>query len=458
MPGSNLESLTVVTVAGCLAMVYTTFTTSPLATEFFRQLGATEIHFGFLSGLPLVMLVMQFVGALLTNRVTARKPYFMIFAICARLLYLPIAFLPVIFPGWNQEIKIRMLLGLLVLSSALGNLIVPVWFSWMADLIPSRILNRYWGGRQRWMTFIWTVSYLVVGWITFSLHSVPVTRLFALACSIGVLAGVIDILLFQMVPEPQNIQSSQSNILKEVLEPFCHKQYRSFLVYICCFHFSVMLGACFMQLYVLKVLEIPLWQTTLIWSTTGLGGALVARTWGWLTDRYGHRPVLTFCTSLKPGVALVFTIITRKWVPVVLPLVFFFDNMLNSGDTIASNGYMLKMAPRKNRSTFVAAVTALTGISGGLGAITGGALLRHTSHFSPFIFGRTWNNYQLIFALSFFCRILCIPLAAGIKEPASAPTTKVVNFLMAQWPIRMLMFPVGLYRRFFGDEERFTGG
>ncbi|HPP11760.1 MAG TPA: YbfB/YjiJ family MFS transporter, partial [bacterium] len=296
------------------------------------------------------------------------------------------------------------------------------------------------------------------GWLAYSCQKLSPVSLYALACSVGVLAGVTDILLFKLVPETENIRFPQANIFREVLEPFRHHQYRSFLAYICCFNFSVMLGASFMQLYVLKVMKVPLWKTTLIWSTTGLGGALVARAWGWMTDRHGHRPVLTFCTSLKPGVTLTFMLVSRRWVALVLPIVFFFDNMLNSGNAIANNGYMLKMSPRKNRSTFVAAVTALTGIFGGIGAMAGGFLLRHTSNFQLFLLGRTWNNYQLLFFISFVCRLLCIPLAAAIHEPSSASPSTVINYLMGQWPMRMLMFPVGLYRRFFGDEERFTGG
>ncbi|MCM8768648.1 MAG: MFS transporter [Candidatus Omnitrophica bacterium] len=457
MAKRSLESLTVVTVAGCLAMVYTTFTTSPLATEFFRHIGATEIHFGLLSGLPMIMLVMQFAGAFLTNRISRRKPWFMFFAIVARTLYLPVAFLPLLFPSLASETKIRVMLILLVLSSGLANLIVPVWFSWMGDLIPRRILNRYWGGRQRWMTLVWTLSYLTAGWMAFSLRQFSPVVLYALACVLGVTAGVIDISLFRWVPEPENERLFQANVFREILEPFSEPHYRSFLVYICCFHFSVMIGSCFMQLYVLKILKIPVWQTILIWSTTGLGGALVAKSWGWITDRHGHRPVLSFCTSLKPGVALVFALITRQWAPLILPIVFFFDNMLNSGNTIAINGYMLKMAPRKNRSAFVAAVTALTGIFGGIGAMVAGIILRHTTDFQLVFAGRSWNNYQLLFFLSFVCRVFCVSLALAIKEPTSASPVTVINYLMGQWPMRMLMFPVGLYRKFFGDEERFTG-
>jgi hypothetical protein len=113
---------------------------------------------------------------------------------------------------------------------------------------------------------------------------------------------------------------------------------------------------------------------------------------------------------------------------------------------IAMNGYMLKMAPRENRSMFIAATTALAGVLGGLGSVAGGLFLHQTESFSLLMFGRHWTNYHLLFLLSFFLRLLCIPMALAVREPTSAESVKVINYMMGLWPMRMLMFPVGLYR------------
>ena len=53
------RALTRVTWAGCLAMVFVTFTNSPVLTQLFIELGATDVHIGFLGGLPMVMLGIQ---------------------------------------------------------------------------------------------------------------------------------------------------------------------------------------------------------------------------------------------------------------------------------------------------------------------------------------------------------------------------------------------------------------
>jgi len=82
-PDTLRRSLALITVAGCLAMIYVAGTTSPAFVAFVRALGATEAHFGLLGGIPLIMLSMQFLGAVLTNVPPRRKPLFMALAIAA---------------------------------------------------------------------------------------------------------------------------------------------------------------------------------------------------------------------------------------------------------------------------------------------------------------------------------------------------------------------------------------
>ena len=58
-PFKRTRYLERITMAGALAMVFMACTSSPVTTELFRKLGATEFHFGLLMGLPLIALAMQ---------------------------------------------------------------------------------------------------------------------------------------------------------------------------------------------------------------------------------------------------------------------------------------------------------------------------------------------------------------------------------------------------------------
>jgi MFS family permease len=439
------RSLVRITVAGCLAMVYSAGISSPAFVDFMRVLGATDFHFGLIGGIPMIMLALQFAGATITNTVHRRKPWFMVLVIFGRLLYLPLAFLPALVPSLRGEAGIWFVLALLAVSGMVLNLAVPMWLSWMADLVPGRILNTYWGRRQFWMYLTWAGAFLAISAITF-FAPLKVFSVFPALVTIAVIAGVVDILLFKKVMEPPNMVSRHIPVVQSLMAPFRSKEYRSFLIFSCAWSATAMFAAAFMQPYTLENLHVPVWQATLFWCISGVGVALVSSQWGRLADRFGHRPVLAICIGMKSLIVLMFFLVTPASARWVLPIVLFVDSFWNAGTMVATNGYMLKIAPRENRSMFIAAITGFAGICGGLGAIAGGAFLNATQTVSFEFLGRIWDNYSLLFAISIVLRIGCAFLAYRVKEPTASSPEKLLLYLLGTWPMRLLLFPVGLYR------------
>ena len=447
------RSLVRITLAGSLCMLYVTGIGSPATTEFYRALGAEDIHFGLLSGIPLAMVFFQFVGAAAANRLRRRKPAFMAAFIVGRLIYLPVAFVPLLFPELPFQIFFPMLLGIVALSHGLGNFGSPLWFTWMADLIPRRILNTYWGVRQRCMYIFWTCSFLAVTAFTYWVHW-PITKSFPAILTVAVLAGVSDILLFVWVKEPENLRMVGRPIREILLAPLVHSEYRTFVVFSCAYSALIMFSAGFMQPFTLKVLGMPVWMATLVWCVSGVGNALSSKVWGRLADTHGHRPILTLCVFFKPVVAFSLLVVPPRWAPMILPAVFLTDGAWNAGLMVANNGYMMKIAPQQNRSMFVASILGLSGICGGLAAIMGGIFLRSFGDFSLEWMGRTWGNYHLLLCVGCLLRFAGIPLARRIKEPKSSRSRQVVFDVMGLWPLRFVRFPVGLNRRMKGINNR----
>jgi len=433
-------------IGGCLAMVFTVGVGSPVTTEFFRAIGASEFHFGLITGIPLIMLVMQFVGAAALNHASRRKGIFIFCLVLCRLLYLAIAFLPLVLTAASRSLVLVMVIALLAVSSAAHNFAVPFWFSWMADLIPRRVMNRVWGWRQMAMHATWTAAFLLV---TFYLYMAdqPATVVFPILVIIAVLAGVTDVLLFLGVDEPRNLTTADNCLWSDFLAPMQHRIYRRFVLFSCAWTFSTMFAASFMLLYVLKVIELAAWKTSLIWCVQGVGMAIASSMWGRLADRYGNKPVLKICVTLKPMIVIVFLLLTPANVIWLLPLVFLIDGMLNSGNTLAINGYMLSIAPRRNRSMFIAAITGLAGVCGGISAMLAGTLLSSLQSWETLFCGRIWNAFHVVFAISLGLRLACQPLVWRIQEPGASDSRQLLGAIMAEWPMWIVRFPVGLFRR-----------
>ena len=395
----------------------------------------------------MIMVTLQFAGAFLAGKLNRRKVWFMVMLICGRLLYLPAALLPCLFPAAPRQTWVPVFIGCIALHTAMMHFATPLWFSWMGDLIPMRILNRYWGERHRYLQLTWAASFLAVAVLAYLADDVASAILFPIVATIGVVAGVTDIILFHWIDEPTNVRTGARRPLELFLEPLRHHNYRSFVRFNCTFSGATMVAAAFMQIYVLKILLVPRWQANLMWCAAGLGAFFVARFWGQLADRHGHRPILLFCISLKPVIVIVFMLVSQPWGPLVLTIAFFFDGMVNTGYFIAMNGYKLKMAPRENRPMFIAATLALAGIAGGLSAIAGGCILRSCEGMALDFGGRTWINYHVVFAISLLGRFICIPMAAAIREPNSSSAVVILTYIRGIWPMRMLMFPIGLRRK-----------
>ena len=438
------------TLGGALFMVYLTGTTCPLLTEYFLSLGATEWHFGLLVGLPNAVLGFQLLGAYGANHIRHRKPVFMVCMILGRLLVVPVILLPMFWRPADAASLVLVLVLVLVAGSALNHVGSPLWFAWMADLVPRRVLNHYWGVKQRWMQFSWAFSFLAVTAFSY-MTTLPVGPAFAVVASVAVAAGVTDILLFLRVEEPPNTLHRTGRLVEVLLEPFRDRTYRTFVWFWAAWMASLLCAAAFMQVYVLKVLKMPVWQATLIWCVLGVSTAVASPGWGRLADRHGHRPVLLTCIAFKPWVALAFALITPRTAVWVLPLVFLVDGVWNAGMGVGFNGYMLKMSPRRNRSMFIATIVALSGLAGGLASMLAGRVLEALNGTSWDVLGRAWGGYHLVFLASFVLRLICVAFAPRIQEPKTSAPVQMLGEVLGVGPLRFLRFPVGLYQGIRGN-------
>jgi len=453
-PLSTLRrSLRRVILGGTLAMVYSVGISSPATTDYFRSLGATEFHFGLIVGVPLLLLSLQFAGAAFVNGATRRKPTFIFCLIACRLLYLPIAFLPGLTPGLSVNGRIGVVLSLLAASTALHNFAIPFWFSWMADLVPRRALNRFWGVRQFWMHGVWTLSYLAATAFLYQVNQ-PATFTFPILSALAVVAGIADILLFLRVKEPANLVTSDLRAIDALRAPLQHPDFRTFVAFSCWFSFATMFTAPFLQLYILKELGVAPWTTGLIWCGAGIGVMLTSAGWGRLADRHGQRPIINLSVTGKSMIMIVFLLLTRDNVFWLLPVVFAIDGIFNSANMVACNGYMLSIAPQANRSMFIASITGLSGIVGGVSAMMAGGLFKAIGPGSLEFAGRSWTAYHAVFAISLLLRWACIPFARRIREPGSANTSFMLQEVFGEQPARFLRFPAALYRRLVPPADR----
>lgn len=439
-----------IVVAGCLSMAYTQLTMSPATIEFARSLGANGLHIGILGALPTAMLFMQFVAAAAANHLRQRRGLWLAVSIVQRLILLPIALCPLLLPDLPAIVWVWLLIGLTALNHGLLNFGTPLWLSWMGDYLPREGLSRFWGVRQFWMQWTAVVS-LLAGAIWLSAGGLEITSAFGLLIVAGAVFGVADILIFLKVEEPP-VRPLPSLRWRDVFSaPFRHADFRSFIAYGCFWHFAAMVGAPFISLYLFAHVGMSLFQVLMLWACSWVGGALLSARLGHIVEEFGNRPVIIAATAFKSTnmIALLLIPLDADLAFWILVPVFMLDALLNAAIAIASNGFLLKNSPPENRSMYIAAGTAIAGLVGGMTSVAAGGVLAALEGTTLPAGGFELNGFHLLFLTSLVLRWVSVWFAARVREPVGGSTMQVMVQLVGATPLRMMRFPVGLYRSVF---------
>ncbi len=429
-------------VAGCLAAAYTQLTTSPATIRYARSIGATELHIGILGALPTLMLFMQFISGVVVNHLQHRRRLWFWSAMAHRLLLLPTALGPYLFPGMSPEFWIAALLLTTAFNQALLHFSSPLWLSWMGDYLPHQGLSRYWGSRQFWMQITAAGSLAAAAFLLLK-SDLGIAGGYAVLTCVGTLCGVLDLLLFHRINEPPVARVPSPRLRQVLSAPFRNKDFRRYIRFMCYWNFAAMAGAPFISLYLLEEVHMDLFRVLLLWTISWVGGAMFSRTLGRWADRYGTRPVLVICVASKSAnmLALLLTPHNPDVAFWVLAPFFMLDAAQNAGILIANNGFMIKHSPSENRTMYIAATQALAGVVGGVTSIAAGWIMTRLAGHSWQIGGWTFGHFQIMFAASIVLRWLALLLVRSVREPNSHATMTLVADVMESFSWRAIVPP-----------------
>lgn len=420
-------------VGGCLAAAYTQLTTSPATIEYIRSIGANEFHIGILGALPTLMLFMQFVAAVVVNHLSYRRRLWFWTAMVHRLLLLPTALGPWLFPGLPGAFWVWMLLATTALNQGLLHFSSPLWLSWMGDYLPHKGLSTFWGRRHVCMQIVAAISLLAASFmIHLSGYSIEV--IYAVMTIAGTVCGVADLLMFHKVEEPPVQQVASPQLRQIFAEPFRNREFRRYIGFMCFWNFAAMAGAPFISLYLLSEVGMSLFHVMLLWTVSWVGGAMLSRTLGSWADSHGSQPVLVMCVALKSSNMLALLLIPKSpeiafWV--LMPC-FMLDAVLNAGIQIANNGFMIKNSPTENRTMYIAATQAVAGIVGGLTSILAGWIMKILAGHQWQVGGWTLGNFQVMFISSIALRWLALVMTRYVIDSKSRHTWDVVRELVSE--------------------------
>ncbi|MEG4631156.1 MFS transporter [Microcoleus sp. AR_TQ3_B6] len=417
------------TLDGIFAIIFESATAGVLLSNFLLQLGASSVEIGIFSAIPMLVNLLQPLGAYIADRTTSRYWYNQgIFGV-SRLLWLVFAVAIV----WGSQHAdphqlLQWTLVTVVAASGLGAFGSSNWFSWMAAVVPHRLRGRYFGFRNSATSLITLLGVPLMGWSVSTWGADPIFG-YGIVLLVGVLAGMISLgcQYFMVDVNPQLYKKDAENdrlsdkkekqITDFVPSALKDSNFLMFILYLSLWTFAVNLSAPFFNIYLLKNLSLDVSLVTIYSSLSSGANLLLLMFWGKLADRWGNRPLLI-------AVGLVVAVTPLLWlgtgnypfaVWVWLPLLHLLAGTTLGAIGLCTNNIQMEIASIEQPSTYFAIAAAVSGVAGALGTTAGGFLAELPG-----------MSLGALFALSAVVRLFGLLPLILVREPRSFSLRSIV--------------------------------
>ncbi|HPI33664.1 MAG TPA: MFS transporter, partial [candidate division Zixibacteria bacterium] len=432
-------ALTLISVEGALATVFTVLTGGAFLTGLALLWGANDFEIGLLTAAPFLAPIAQLASAYLIDRTGARKRITVRYSVIARQswwLIVPVALLPIGF-------KLEILIAVVIVCAVAINIATVGWMSWVADLVPERIRGRFFGTRNVAISLATLLATMIGGIIVdyFRHRGREPVGFAVIIAAAAAFAAAAAVLLNRTPDRP----SRGARIgWDRLVEPLRNPTFRHLLVVFSAWNCAIGIAAPFFAPHMLTNLGMSFTLVAAYSSAAAVIGMFMNRPWGALIDRFGCKPVIAF-TALGIGfIPLVWLFPTAGHLGILIPEVIF-SAILWTGFNLAAFNIPIANSPSGRRNAYLALFSMVTGIAFFAASLLGGYLAERWSGMTWQIGGRTFVNYHLLFAISAVLRFGSGLYALTFHEPAEKRLPVMIQFmgysvLRAVWTGRHL-FP-----------------
>lgn len=408
------RSLNLVIIGITFGMAFFSVIGSPLGgapfTGFIRALGAGDLMYGIIMALPILGGILQVFSSYYIESTGNRRSIFLITGFIHRLLWIPIAIIPLLFPQSQMSHAIVIIAVLITISISCNSIGSVAFLSWMGSLVPTEIKGRFFSRR----TMISTITTVVVGFLVGSFLDIyPGLMGFTIVFIIISILGAMDIACFFWIKHPPMVvPKERTPFMRMFSEPFKNKNYMRLIVFITVWNFGVNFSGPFFNVYMIEYLKMG-YKTISIFSQVVFSISTLAfiQSWGKLADRFGYKPVYKLCCSFVITLPFMWLFATPENYYVLL-LMNIVSGACWPGIEMANLNMSIWLAPEKNRSIYIAVYSLITSIIGAaLANVCGGAFMQVMrpvldSLALPFFAGQNLSAYHLLFIMSGLIRIM----------------------------------------------------
>lgn len=401
-------------------------------TGFIRELGAGDLVYGIIMAMPVVGGILQVFASYFIESTGKRKTLFIIFGLIHRLMWIPIAIIPLLVPMSHKNIIIWSITVLITISTSANSITAVSFWSWMGQLIPMEIRGRYFSRRTMVSTITTVVAGLAVGKF---LDIFKGFNGFAIVFVAVAILGAMDILCFFWIKHPpMEIPKEKTPFFKLFSEPFKNKNYMYLVFFVSTWTFGVNFAGPFFNVYMIEHLKMSYLIISLFTQVlASMATIFFIQFWGKLADRYGNKPISRICCTIAVLLPFLWLFATPQNYAILL-VMNFISGICWPGLDMANLNMSVWLAPEKNRSIYVACYSLMTATIGiAFAYVCGGAFMEYIRPVLekldiPFLLGQKLNGFHLLFIISGLIRLAAITfLLPRVEESSAKPASKVIT-------------------------------
>jgi MFS family permease len=437
---------------GLFANIHGTLAGGMFVTGFLITLGATYIHFAWLTALPTLASVTQILSAYWIQLIGKRKGFTVITAFLSRMLWIPIFIIPFFMTKDSVLFWFFVVYGFIcVLGAVAGN----AWTGWMADLVPSAIRGRYFSRRALILTISSALLVLFGGIFmekckVISIDSIPLWLKsifppsmnlsaaeyvmilgFSLIFVFAIINGIVSTILLTAQAEPPVMEMPKGNKIRlsMISDTLKHKPFVKLLIFMVVWNIVNGISVPFWTPYILQYLQMGYDTVGVLNMAACIARVLSLLFWGKIIDRFGAKPVLFAAIYIGSFHPLYYVVSTPSFTPLVY-LDFISSGIIWSGVEIAMLKMLLGNVPDKGKEMYYAIYATITGLAASFPQFIAGAFADKVPSLG--LFGVNLSSIQFIFVLVTIGRLGMLLMIKHLAEPAAKPFNDMLRSLGGQ--------------------------
>ncbi len=407
------KSLTYVIIAVTLGNVFFITVGSPVGgaafTKFAVKLGIDDFKYGIILTLAIMGSIIQLPFSFNIENSGKRKIIFLIAGFIHRLLYIPIALIPLLIPSTNKNLIFISIAFLIMISSAANSIVGVAFSSWMGSLVPLRIRGRYFSKRMMIYTISGALSGLAIGQYIDRFNSLTN---YSILFIVVALFGAADIFCFIFLKDPP-VERTEKQSIKTLKEPLKDKNYLKLIISVSLWNFGINLPTPFLFMFMIKQLNMSLFSIYLLSQFVSNASTILSvRYIGKAIDKYGNRPVAIVSSFIISTIPFLWCFATPLNYYVIMPIASLITGIFWPGFEMSFLNLSIWLAPKKYRTSYIANYTMFTSVVGiGLSYLLGSYFMKFATPYlkelqAPFFIGQTLNHYHALFILTFITRLV----------------------------------------------------